>query len=180
MELQTKLYHLQPDLFDRSKKKPPKASEDPQVLKIQRKIANIESDVLFDRREAEFQWKEKLDQLRKEAAIFGRPTVREVEMGKEKPAPPKQSEAKVDEKDDDDEEEENADMLGNMFDDTETPILDAIKEARLGNTTPPVPENSSAITFRDIGKWTGLSPRRVLEEACKARYASPPVEDEDI
>jgi ATP-dependent RNA helicase DHX29 len=29
--------------------------------------------------------------------------------------------------------------------------------------------NGVKVTIRDFGKWTGVSPTRVLEEACRAR-----------
>ena len=198
VELQTKLYSIAPELFDRPKAKARPSSslseeEDPQVLKIQRKIAKIEADVLFDRQEAESLWEEKLIQLRREGAIFGHPAVREKKKKKEEEeeeASEQRDEsekrdisdsqsnagdddARLDNKQDNaptdtttDNGDDNADlMLGDMFDETETPILDAVREAGLENREP----ENSPITLRDFGKWTGLSPRRVLEEACKAR-----------
>jgi ATP-dependent RNA helicase DHX29 len=30
--------------------------------------------------------------------------------------------------------------------------------------------NGVRVTIRDFGKWTGVNPTRVLEEACRARY----------
>ena len=183
VELQTKLYSLKSDLFNRPKKGGKKPGhggnqeeplEDPQVPKIQRKISAIENDVLFDRQEAEFLWRGKLDELRKDSLLF------QQLAPPEKTPPPaeetdKQGEAEVatgtDAQDQNNGlptdvlEDENADILGNMFE-TETPILDAVKEAGLIDNT------NSEITVRDFGKWTGLSPRRVLEEACKARYAA--------
>jgi ATP-dependent RNA helicase DHX29 len=72
LELQTKLYSLQPDLFDRpgkGKKGRGAAagqSDDPEVAKLQRKIAKIERDVLFEAQEADYIWRGKLDELRKD------------------------------------------------------------------------------------------------------------------
>lgn len=165
LELQTKLYGLQPDLFDkprRGKKSGREATdsngENPQVIRLQRKIASIENDVLFDRAEAEYRWKEKLDDLRKEAA-FSR------QMEPQKKTAPDAKEGEEPEQDSAPKEDldDSADLLGDMFQDEE-PILET------GIITEEL--NKAAVTMRDFGKWTGLNPRRVLEETCKARYDS--------
>lgn len=167
MELQTKLYGLQPDLFDKprrgkkSGREAPETSDDnPQVIKLQRKIASIENDVLFDRAEAEYRWKEKLDDLRKEAA-FSRQTEPEKKTSSDanenKELPEEKPEQDAPKEDVDD----AADLLGDMFQ-GEEPILET------GIITEEL--NKAAVTIRDFGKWTGLNPRRVLEETCRARY----------
>ena len=174
VELQSKLYFLKPELFSRPKKGKKSSQDDnkelagdPQIFKIKRKISKIESDVLFDRREAEYLWKEKLDALRKEAALF-RPSKggnvssapaansEDLENTEETASQPEDntlpSASGVD-------EDEDAGLLGGMFE-TETPILDAVLESK----------SNTAVTLRDFGKTVGVSPRRVLEETCKARY----------
>lgn len=176
VELQTQLYSLKPELFDRPRKGKNSSrenlggSEDPQILKIQRKISKIENDVLFDRREAEYLWKEKLDELRKEAVFFRRnaqqnATPPPIEPEKQE----KLEEAKAESSSESENnllpadginEDENVGLFGDMFQ-AEGPILGPALNAELMNTS---------ITLRDFGKSTGLSPRRVLEEACRARY----------
>ncbi|KAJ5084240.1 Helicase C-terminal [Penicillium alfredii] len=151
LELQTRLYGLEPDLFDR-----------PGKGKKARKIAKIERDVLFERQEAEYIWKDKLDELRKDATFLRRP----VERKKQDPHPTKQEDPK--EADSAlmpmDEVDENAGLLGDMFEaEPEDP-------GSILGIPPPVVQ--PAITMRDFGKWAGLSPRRVLEETCKARDSS--------
>lgn len=173
MDLQSRLYHLKPGLFNRSKKGKKSTNEDnrqveedPQVLKIQRKISKIENDVLFDRREAEYLWKEKLDEFRKEA-VFSRPNTQESIPSASATDPGKQGRLEETKAQsgantlpaDNIIENEDVDLLGDMFE-TETPILDAIIESK----------SDTGVTLRDFGKWTGISPRRVLEETCKARY----------
>ncbi|KAL3473615.1 P-loop containing nucleoside triphosphate hydrolase protein [Aspergillus californicus] len=154
LDLQTQLYNIQPDIFDQPKKgkkgRGPAVANDPQVLKLQRKISSIENDVLFDRKEAEYYWKEKLDELRKEAAIFRRADGPKEAVDQKEPEP-----AGVPPLDD-----EAGDLLGDMFQ-AEEPTLE------LGVITEEL--NKASMPVRDFGKWTGLSPRRVLEEACKAR-----------
>lgn len=155
LDLQTRLYNIRPEVYDKPKKgkgAQQGAADDPQAAKIQRKISSIESDPLFDGKEAEYLWRQKLDDLRKEAAIF-----RRAEANTEK-EPSAENEAK--------EElalEDAGDVLGDMFQDEE-PNLE------LGVITEEL--NKAAIATRDFGKWTGLSPRRILEESCRARYVS--------
>lgn len=64
----------------------------------------------------------------------------------------------------DDDKEEQADLFGDMFQ-REEPSLE------VGVITEEL--NAAAMDRRDFGKWTGLSPRRILEETCKARYEPP-------
>ncbi|KAF7595064.1 hypothetical protein BBP40_007467 [Aspergillus hancockii] len=169
MELQTQLYNLQPEIFDKPRKGKKSVRDNteidtnsPKVAKIRRKISSIENDVLFDRIEAEYRWKEKLDDLRKEAA-FIRENLPDVQTPSEEPQIEDQPGEKgieptteVPPIDD----EETADLLGDMFQ-AEEPVLETgviLEEL-----------NKATITLRDFGKWTGLSPRRVLEDTCKAR-----------
>ncbi|KAL2824647.1 P-loop containing nucleoside triphosphate hydrolase protein [Aspergillus cavernicola] len=165
LDLQTRLYHLQPDIFDKPKKgkkgRELSTAGDPQALKLQRKISSIENDVLFDRKEAEYFWRENLDELRKEAAIF-----RRAETNGEKEPVEREPEPEAAPIDDD-----GADLLGDMFQ-AEEPTLG------LGVITEEL--NKASIPVRDFGKWTGLSPRRVLEEACKARDSGCKVTFKDI
>lgn len=181
LELQTRLYSLQPDLFDRPGKgkkcRGPAASQsdDPEVAKLQRKIAKIERDVLFERQEAEFIWKEKLEELRKDATFMRPPAQRK----KESPsAAPEKDQAPVPALDGLDltvpslEEMDDGGLLGDMFQDEAEG-----SESILGL---PPPKVESAVTLRDFGKTTGLSPRRVLEETCKARDAACKVVYQDL
>ncbi|KAJ5117093.1 uncharacterized protein N7443_003003 [Penicillium atrosanguineum] len=166
LDMQTKLYGLQPDLFDRpgkgKKGHGPAASQsdDPEVFKLQRKIAKIENDVLFERREAEYFWKDKLDELRKDASFIRRPPEKKKEEppAEEQPAMP---------------------ALDGL--DLSMPSMDELDGAGLGDMFQeqtegsgsilglPTPTTGISTTLRDFGKTTGLSPRRVLEETCKAK-----------
>ncbi|KAJ5802296.1 uncharacterized protein N7503_004746 [Penicillium pulvis] len=170
LDFQTKLYGLRPELFDRPAKgkkgrgAAPNQSDDPEVAKLQRKIAKIERDVLFERREAEYIWQDKLDDLRKDAAFLRRPTEKKKEINTESSEPepePEDPNLTVPSL----EEMDEADgLLGGMFQ-NEAESSGSI----LGL---PVPEVDTKITLRDFGKSSGLSPRRVLEETCKARDSS--------
>lgn len=170
--MQTKLYNLQPEIFDQPKRgkklsrgQANLSSDDPQVARIQRKVASIENDVLFDRHEAEFRWRDKLDDLRREAA-FTRQVARDedrsaqaesedIEQSKEKSVTEPENRAPAM-----DDLDEAGDLLGDMFQ-ADEPIFET------GIITEEL--KKAAVTIRDFGKWTGLSPRRVLEETCKSR-----------
>lgn len=172
LELQTKLYSLYPDLYDKPKKgkksgrdNTDSGSSDPQIAKVQRKISNIEKDVLFDREEAEYKWREKLEDLKKEASFFRR-TQRE----EEKPPPAEDQEQAEETKPESELESdvlvaagdnENTDLLGDMFGAEEPELESGVILEELSKAT---------MYVRDFGKFTGLSPRRVLEETCKSRY----------
>ncbi|GLB10832.1 hypothetical protein AtubIFM57258_007244 [Aspergillus tubingensis] len=168
LDLQTRLYGLRPELFDQPKKgkkggrKPAEAEQDPQVVRLQRKITSIENDVLFDQHEAEYKWREKLDDLRKEAAFVRRsqPEEKPVQEEAENAEQPEETETKPENGAQPLDNEEATDLLGDMFQDEE-PVLE------LGVITEEL--KKASVKVRDFGKWTGLSPRRVLEETCKAR-----------
>ncbi|CAI7651141.1 unnamed protein product, partial [Penicillium manginii] len=171
LDLQTRLYTLQPDLFDRpGKGKKGRGiaatgqSDDPEAAKMQRKIAKIERDVLFERREAEYIWKDKLEELRKDATFLRQASDRK-----------KQQEAAAVEEDPNltvpSLEEMDDGLLGDMF--QAEPENDSI----LGL---PAPSNVVAVTIRDFGKFSGLSPRRILEETCKARDSACKIVFQDI
>lgn len=174
LDLQTQMYKLQPELFDRPGKGKKAGwggtasqSDNPEVSKLQRKIAKIERDVLFERQEAEYLWKEKFDELRKDAAFLRRPV--EKKKGPSPTEPKELTKPEVTNAEDDtalfplDEMDDGAGLLGDMFE----------AEAEGGSILGlPLPEIQTPVTHRDFGKWAGLSPRRVLEETCKSRDSS--------
>ena len=168
VELQTRLYEIQPDFFDRPKKgNKPKAevqSGDPRIARIQRKIGSIENDVLFERYEAESQWREKLDVLRNEASFMRRESRRDGSPTEQAGSQERPTEVEADQgRASLVEDEEQADLFGDMFD-REEPT------SEVGVITEEL--NAATMTHRDFGKWTGLSPRRILEETCKSRYVT--------
>lgn len=180
LELQTELYSLDPDLFDKPKKgkksgsgNASNGSGDPQAAKLQRKIFNIENDVLFDRQDAMLKWREKLDDLRKEAAFFrqnkrGEEKSAEGQEQEEEPKPETKLEPENDVLLGDN---ENADVLGDMFGSEEPALETGVILDEL---------NKASMHVRDFGKSTGLSPRRVLEETCKSRDSGCKIMFKDI
>lgn len=169
IDLQTRLYTLKPEIFDRPKggKKPsqPDPSKESKIQKIQRKISKVENDVLYDPRETEPLWRERLEQLRKEA-VYTRHIARE-SAARPPPEPEKQEQSEEQKAEEANDkliadiigEDDNADILGDMFQ----------TEERLFDQPPDTAVVDSTKTIRDFGTWAGLSPRRILEEACRAK-----------
>ena len=163
-----RLYDLRPELADSLQKKPPKranqtanrSDSDPRIAKLQRKIADIESDILFDRDEAEFQWVETQKLQAKEAAErktlhLGDPILQENRLRRVPPLATGSVDADTDGAD------LELDMLADLFSSADTGLCATKSQA--------TNLDEKVVTVRDFGKLSGLKPRRVLEDACKAR-----------
>ncbi|KAH8685702.1 ATP dependent RNA helicase-like protein [Tricladium varicosporioides] len=187
VECRIKLFHL-----DQEKLKGPVARQnvrrntqsgqftgnptDPEVAKILRKMKKIEDDILFDSYLANQQWEVKRIELEKEAAarrkreasqettdlrLSGNTSDSEDEVSKEAA---KIGAALLDETGSDDDA-----ALADLFASLPVNEVDPVT----GKSTTVV--NSSdgiKVTIRDFGKWAGVNPTRVLEEACRARDSS--------
>lgn len=144
--------------------------------KLQDRVQRIESDVLFDRREGETQWAEKkIDltrefserrkwQLQKEqepkaqeadSAISNDPTADSINDEAERLGQELLAEAEAVGDDD---------MLGGMFGN-----LPGGEETVTSGDSSAGVVHSQNVVVRDFGRLTGMNPKRVLEEACKAR-----------
>ncbi|KAI5364302.1 Putative helicase, P-loop containing nucleoside triphosphate hydrolase [Septoria linicola] len=136
--------------------------------KLEQKLQKIESDVLFDKREADAHWAGQKIELARESAER-----RKLQLRNEGTATPQRSSTPTSKSADVSEEaeklgeellresEEDGDILSGMFD-----ALPGVEQA---NGAPSSNDNAAHVTIRDFGKLTGMSPKRVLEEACKAR-----------
>lgn len=197
LRLRARLYELQPrevrmtassKTSKTSKQKPSKntARTHPPVsakaLKLQKALQKIESDILFDQVEADRQWTEKRNLIEQEESARRRmglvssknsgttsenDTITALPSKPDGKAPteaqnldPTSGESS--------EGEDGDDMLGELFaalpqseTDSTTGVSGMVTESADGTRT----------AVRDFGKWTGLSPRRVLEEACRSRDA---------
>lgn len=175
IELQTRLYKIDPD-FDTACSRDPRItkgksqtnqirrSHPPQVSKLLCKVERLKADILFDRYDAERQWKEKRIQLAQTAARR-----RKLQLDDSNQSGTNSSSKQgVDcttadplrESSNDSGDDGGAEALGEFLsglDDAGIPGSD-VKGAQ-----------RESLTVRDFGKWSGISPRRVLEEACKAR-----------
>lgn len=148
------------------------------VAKLEAKIRKIEADVLFDKYEAEQLWKaqkinleKQLAAAKKEAEVQAE-TQTEVASTPDEPTPEKTDEDEINDEANRiaaeilAEANEDDDDIGGLF--TSLPqneVDDSTGESRtVVNST-----DGSKIVIRDFGKWTGVSPRRALEEACRSR-----------
>lgn len=149
---------------------------DPVSTKLLRKIQKIEEDVLFDRYIAEKEWEIRRIQLEKDAAATARRNAAEADNNVSQESEPIF--------DSDDEVSREANEIGaalleeveNESDDDATLAnlfaslpVDEIDPITGKSSTVTTGSNGVKITIRDFGKWTGVNPTRVLEEACRAR-----------
>jgi ATP-dependent RNA helicase DHX29 len=158
---------------------PPKSKPhtDPESAKILRKIKKIEDDVLFDQYVANQQWETKRIQLEREAAAQ-RNSAETVQEHSDS-----QSQDSLILVDSDDEVSGKAAKIGAAMleeneSDDEGAIADLFASLPVNEVDPVTGKTSTVVngsngvrvTIRDFGKWTGVNPTRVLEEACRARY----------
>jgi ATP-dependent RNA helicase DHX29 len=191
LESKTELFHLQKpnskQALQRSNsyKAPPNLkagtpSTDPESAKLLRKIKRIEDDVLFDRYIANQQWEVKRIHLERDAAAQ-----RSIVESAQENGDSQESETLVHS---DDEVTKEAAKIGAALleengSDDEAALADLFASLPVNEVDPLTGKTSTVIngingvkvTIRDFGKWTGMSPTRVLEEACRARlvFSSP-------
>ena len=179
ISLQQKLYRLQPDMVRRGiqKRKGLKstarnnptniAASTPEVARIIRRVKKIQSDILFDQSEADDEWAAVQIDLIKEAAERKRLQLEStpalvnvkdnIESSENNSTPETASTFAP-------AEEDNMIMVGDLF--------SVLPNSSVDKSTPePGTElDSTTVVVTDFGEWTGQSPRRIFEEACKARY----------
>lgn len=168
ISLQTQIFELSSDSFPhvedkKVSKSNPKLTEAPRVTppklaRLYMKVEKIESDILFDRFEASVQWTQIQNQLAKESAE--RRKLQLDENSQSQKSVVKKPSSKTANKS---EEDDATFMFGDLF-------TGPLEPSVAGSTDSMVTGNDqTAVTIRDFGKWTGVSPRRVFENACKAR-----------
>lgn len=161
------------------------SSHDLEAAKLFAKLDRVEKDPLFDAGLARMQWEPKRIALERDYAdekkLKAELEAAKVAGNKEQENEKAQSSRDEDDDEDDDDEiareakrmtaeiltqnEDDDQGLADMFADLPTNDVDAD-----GKTTT-VLNNSDGtkVTIRDFGKWSGISPTRVLEEACRSR-----------
>ena len=132
-----------------------------QVSGLRQKVKDIEHDILFDQEKAETQWSETSNRIRSELAEQRRtreaPNLdRDSNLEKETAENPEETNDEMPEADDAGEP-----LFGEMF--------STVEKYAPGRKDTPQSQSDTSIVLIDFGKWTGISPRRVLEETCKAR-----------
>lgn len=124
------------------------------AFRIRRQIEKLESDILFDKQKADTLWAsihidlKQRDAERKRLGMDNVTTMQARELEKTDTVDPSIEDPEV--------------MLGEMFASLPDPETAMIREDGARNET-------TDIQMRRFNTWTGVSPRRVLEEACKAR-----------
>lgn len=173
LSLQSRIFDIQPEYAQvrhPALKKQKAAHINKEVTQLLEKVQKIESDVLFDSNEALSKWTEMRSQLAKEAAERRKFNLDQNPRLKEKPTvlPLSKDEKLADTV----ENVDPIDMLGDLF--------SSLPEASINPDTGATQIIGSQmegeiVVIRDFGKWTGQNPRRIFEEACKARFAMPSI-----
>ena len=186
LSTKAKLYDIRPDLVDGSSHKkwnkrrpgarhtessttPPIMT--PAVKKLQQKLRRIESDLLFDKQEAEAQWAAQRNDLARDQAErrkLNLPDRRPQLAQDQGPAAQEQSplqEASTPDPDNvlDDGSGEDDNALGDLFA-AEPATLQQSEPAPTSQT-----EDTSNMKIIDFGQSKGMDPTRVLEETCRSR-----------
>jgi ATP-dependent RNA helicase DHX29 len=185
LECKTKLFHLQ---VLESRKNAPRANNrlnppkstvptDPESAKIVRKLKKIEDDVLFDQYVANQQWEARRIQLERDAAAQrnagesihdnsdsrSQESITLVDSDDEVSREAAKIGAAMLEENDSDDDAALADLFASLPVNEVDPITGKTSTVINGN-------NGVKVIIRDFGKWTGVNPTRVLEEACRARF----------
>jgi ATP-dependent RNA helicase DHX29 len=148
------------------------AGTDPAKAKLLRKIKKIQDDILFDQYIADQKWEVQRILLERESArrraieatqdvSDESPTL--IDSDDEVSKEAARIGAELLEGNDSDDENALADLFASLPVNEVDPISG--KSITVINGS-----NGIKVTIRDFGKWTGVNPTRVLEEACRARY----------
>lgn len=194
LDARTRLFGLQRPSQDASKKgrksgqqlQLPAATGDPnddmEIAKLLAKLDKIEKDPLFDAGLARMQWEPKRITLEREYAE-NRKLKQELDPKSEKEGQRQPDDDKdqsaADEDDDEIAREAKkmaAEILAQNDEDEDQALADLFSalptnEVDSSGKTSTIMNNSDGtkVTIRDFGEYTGVSPTRVLEEACRSR-----------
>ena len=182
LELQSRLHEISPELTEvdarrqrRGKGKHPVVTHNldstskRRTERLEAKIQKIKSDLLFDEDKANSRWANIRIDLTRETAERKKLGIKN-DGEQNRIMSTVQSNANLAESHDGDDDVDG--MLGAFF----TSLPDATTDPATGlSIMSTKSQEGTNIEIRDFGKWTGLSPRRVLEEACKARCDFHPV-----
>ncbi|KAH0543279.1 hypothetical protein FGG08_002342 [Glutinoglossum americanum] len=196
LSIKSQLYELQPHLirsFPRTRKsKLPRSnhsadesSTTPEIKRLLNKLKKIESDVLFDQHEADAQWTDKCIEIERENAMrkelglhpakirstadLSLGAADEIPQAPQglNPVSPGSAYAEYGIEDDEDgSQDDDVGMLGELF----TSLPETLVDPLTGSSSMVMSTaKGPRVIIREFGKWTGVSPRRVLEEACRSR-----------
>jgi ATP-dependent RNA helicase DHX29 len=173
LKIKGRLFKIDPDAVDANAGKPRKKSkgrgftnkvESPAVRKLRSQLQQLESDVLFNQDEADALWPAKRNQIAQAKAAEKKSQPQEpISPNKESsPSKPVKDEAPTTPAPgtDNSNNEDDDGMLGGMF----AAVPDEPIAATTGGDA-----SSDNVVVKDFGKQSGMSPRRIFEEAIRAR-----------
>lgn len=177
LKIKGKLYEIDPELVEANPRKkgskgkkaiPAKTVQSPKIRKLLSQLQQLESDTLFDDREAELKWPAKRNEIAQKQAAKRQSETAQTKSSEQQqeeatpvaPAPKEEPQSTTNGGDADDIMAE-ANMLGGMF--------SAIPDEPVANDTPTESIESGNVILRDFGKQGGVTPRRCLEEAVRSR-----------
>ena len=182
LSLKSQIYDVNPVLVDPTQHKPKravastctidggeKAELDRKVARLTAKLEKMKSDILFDRQEAEIKWAQQWTQLVKERSERERLGILNTgekgyygksQQDSESLASPSTVPEYISH------ELDTGDVFGELFSD----IPNSATDSNIGTSNMKTANAASlTLVIRSFGKWNGISPRRVFEEACRAR-----------
>ncbi|KAH6667024.1 pre-mRNA-splicing factor ATP-dependent RNA helicase PRP22 [Plectosphaerella plurivora] len=162
-------------------------SGDEVTAKLQAKLDRIESDVLFDSFVAEQQWRARRVTLEKELAAKRQQARQQTSETEKQEVPPAPDAEVVDESNgavNDEAERIAAEILAGGEDDDDETLADLFANLPTNEVDPATGKTTTVIhgsdgvkvVIRDFGKWTGMSPLRLLEETCRSRDSTARIE----
>ena len=174
LELQSRLHDISPELTEEDARRQRRGKSKQSVVngdmdssrkrrieRIRAKIHKIKSDLLFDEVEANGRWADIRIDLAQEAAERKRLGIRN---GLEQKVTPIIQSNNYPAKSQEDDVTDG--MLSDFFSSLPETVTDPVTGSSIISTADKEGRN---VEIRDFGKWTGVSPRRALEEACRAR-----------
>lgn len=165
-----------------SKSKDGNTDREMEVAKLEAKLSKIEKDVLFDKFVAEAKWKAERIAIERQLALAkkdARVAADEVEVNAEEPPnQPTSSLSEVNEEAERIAKEVLAQRDEDSLDGDDDDIAGLFASLPQNEVDPSTGKTQTVINtadgtklvLRDFGKWTGLSPRQILDEACRSRY----------
>lgn len=167
LSLQSQIYQIEPGIFtsgNRASEKQKAVESNPDIARLLAKVDKIESDILFDPHEAHSEWIEMQNNLAKDAAERKKFQLDQDSKGKAKTVSVLRSSSMDHLKTEED--EDLVGMVGDLFSSLpETSTNTITGNTQLTNKT----AEGETVNIRDFGTWAGVNPRRILEDACKAR-----------
>ena len=137
------------------------------LAKIDSELTKLRNDILFDVDEAESQWRSREILIRRELSErkkLGLSPVDKAKSGSRDSSSDPKMLAAIERHIDDTEYD---DLAGEFF----SSLPDPVARENLGSKTSLKSEGPSSdpMKIKDFGSWSGTSPRRILEETCRAR-----------